>query len=144
MNRNARSTYKSSPKISSGIKKDNYENDYYTNYRSDGPGPFEIEASGKYGLSNWERSQTFQHDSFKGVGPKGYKRSDNSIEEEVCEILVQNRHVDVENVYISVQGGVVKLSGTVRDRQEKFEIEDIAEHVSGVTEVRNEILVARN
>ncbi len=101
----------------------------YRNYRSDGPGPFELEAQSR---------------TYNGFGPKGYKRSDNSIEEEVCEMLVHTRDLDVENVFIKVHDGVIKLSGSVRSRPEKFLIEDIAEHVSGVVEVENSIRVLKN
>ncbi|AUN99134.1 BON domain-containing protein [Bacteriovorax stolpii] len=130
MSKSYRPTFKNSREI----KKENYENDYYANYRSDGPGPVELEASVHH----------FRLETYRGIGPKSYTRSDNSIEEEVCEILIHDRFIDVENVFISVEKGVVKLSGSVRDRREKFEIEDIAEHVLGVVEVKNEIQVQKS
>ena len=104
-------------------------NEHYRNYRSDGPGPIELVAHSH---------------SYKGFGTSGYKRSDNSIEEEVCELLMHTVGLDVEDVFISVTNGIIKLSGSVKSRQEKFIIEDIAEHVSGVIEIENHIRVLKN
>ncbi|MBP0620587.1 BON domain-containing protein [Cupriavidus consociatus] len=73
------------------------------------------------------------------VGPKGYQRSDERIREEICERLAHARHVDVQDVEVDVEGGVVRLSGNVRDRREKYCIEDIADDVFGVREVHNGI-----
>lgn len=108
--------------------------DQYRNYRSDGPGPLELEGKGFY----------HHGENFSGIGPRGYKRSDNSIEEEVCEILVHEHRLDIENVYISVEDGVVRLSGSVMSREQKFIIEDIVEQVSGVAEVQNRLQVTKN
>ncbi|WP_434034159.1 BON domain-containing protein [Cupriavidus sp. a3] len=73
------------------------------------------------------------------VGPKGYQRSDERIREEICERLAHARHVDVQDVEVDVEGGVVRLSGNVRDRHQKYCIEDIADDVFGVREVHNGI-----
>jgi osmotically-inducible protein OsmY len=48
-----------------------------------------------------------------GKGPKGYKRSDDRIREEVCECISQQGHVDASEVEVRVQGGEVTLTGTV-------------------------------
>ncbi|MGY8525524.1 BON domain-containing protein [Paracidovorax citrulli] len=75
------------------------------------------------------------------VGPKGYQRSDERIHEAVCERLAYADGLDLSDVTVQVNGSVVKLTGSVRSRSEKFDIEDIADNVYGVTDVENEIRV---
>ncbi|WP_042878048.1 BON domain-containing protein [Cupriavidus necator] len=71
------------------------------------------------------------------IGPKGYQRSDERIREEICERLAHARHVDVRDVEVEVQSGVVRLTGNVQDRREKYCIEEIADDVFGVREIHN-------
>jgi hypothetical protein len=73
------------------------------------------------------------------VGPKGYQRSDERIREDICERLAHARHVDVRDVEVEVQGGVVRLTGNVRDRRQKYCIEEIADDVFGVREIHNAV-----
>ncbi|WP_420992190.1 BON domain-containing protein [Cupriavidus sp. 30B13] len=89
--------------------------------------------------SRWDaRGQT------RRTGPKGYQRSDERIHEAICEHLAYARGVDVSEVSVEVAGGVATLSGTVRSRSEKYDIEDLVDNVFGVTEVQNNIRVARH
>ncbi|ESJ23640.1 transporter [Cupriavidus sp. HPC(L)] len=78
------------------------------------------------------------------VGPKGYQRSDERIREDLCERLSDVPMVDVSQVSVEVSGGAVTLTGTVRERHEKFVIEDIADEIFGVQEVHNQIRVTRD
>ncbi|WP_422650783.1 BON domain-containing protein [Cupriavidus sp. H18C1] len=75
--------------------------------------------------------------------PKGYRRTDERICDEVCERLAEARDLDVSEVTVEVGSGIVTLSGTVSDRRAKYRVEDIAEEVMGVDEVRNNIRVPR-
>ena len=43
----------------------------------------------------------------------------------------------------AVNNGEVTLSGTVHSRAEKRDAEDVAEHISGVCEINNNLRVAR-
>lgn len=81
--------------------------------------------------------------NFSGIGPKGYVRSDESIEEEVCEILARDKHLDPSDIVVAVEEGIVKLSGTVKERHERFEAERLAEHVAGVEDIENDISVRK-
>jgi hypothetical protein len=81
-------------------------------------------------------------ESKSGLSPKGYKRSDERIREEVCELLTQHPNVDPTEIDIEVRESEVILSGTVDNRQEKHLIEDLAYSVSGVTEVNNQLRVS--
>ena len=80
----------------------------------------------------------------RGTGPKGYQRSDERIRDHLCTRLAYATGVDVSDVSVEVASGVVSLSGTVRRRSEKFDIEDMADNTSGVKEVQNNIRVQRD
>lgn len=78
------------------------------------------------------------HDSdYRGRGPKGYRRSDERITEDVSDRLADDRYVDASDIEVSVEHGEVTLGGSVDDRQTRRRAEDIAEQVSGVTYVQN-------
>lgn len=76
-----------------------------------------------------------------GMGPKGYRRSDERIKEDVSDRLSQTYDVDASEVEVSVANGEVTLTGTVPHREMKFRIEHIADGVSGVADVTNQIKV---
>ncbi|WP_437927037.1 BON domain-containing protein [Sorangium sp. So ce291] len=78
-----------------------------------------------------------------GRGPKGYKRSDARIQEDICELLSDLDDIDVSDVTVAVQGNEVTLEGTVPQRHHKRIIEHIAESVRGVEDVHNRIRVQR-
>ena len=78
--------------------------------------------------------------SFRGTGPKGYSRSDESILEDVCQRL-EDADMDPSDITVTVNGGEIKLSGGVDDRWAKRYAEDVAYEVRGVNDVRNELRV---
>ncbi|MBB2919766.1 BON domain-containing protein [Cupriavidus alkaliphilus] len=78
------------------------------------------------------------------TGPRGYQRSDDRIRDQICERLSYARGVDVSDVSVDVNEGVVSLTGTVRDRGQKYYIEDMADGTYGVKEVNNDIRVRRD
>jgi hypothetical protein len=80
---------------------------------------------------------------FRGRGPKGYQRSDERITEEVCQRLCDDDDIDASDVEVVVTSGEVTLTGTVPDRPSKRRAEDVAEHVSGVQNVQNNLRVNR-
>ncbi|AZG16804.1 BON domain-containing protein [Cupriavidus pauculus] len=75
------------------------------------------------------------------VWPKGYTRSDERIRDDVCERLAHDGRVDLREVEVDVEAGVVTLKGSARDRGEKHRIENIAGHVMGVKDVQNQLRV---
>jgi hypothetical protein len=93
---------------------------------------------GTYGRPYGGRSQ---RESFAGRGPKGWRRSDEQIRDEVNERLARDADVDATDVEVRVEGGVVILSGVVEDRGQKRRAEDLVEEVFGVDDVRNELKV---
>lgn len=79
-----------------------------------------------------------------GRAPKGYKRSDERLQEEVNDLLTDHPGIDASEIEVKVSQGEVTLSGTVESRQEKHLVEDLAAAVVGVGEVVNNLRVARN
>ena len=78
-----------------------------------------------------------------GRGPKGYHRSDDRIREEVSEELYRHPEIDASEIEVQVQNGEVTLTGKVEDRHQKRLAEDLAERISGVTDVHNQLKVDR-
>lgn len=77
----------------------------------------------------------------RGVGPKGYVRSDERIRELVCDDLMDDPWVDASGIEVAVKNGEVTLSGTVKTRETKRWAEDVAEHAGGVKHVQNNLRV---
>ncbi len=78
---------------------------------------------------------------FSGRGPKGYRRSDERILEEINERLTQDPDLDASEIEVQVTNCEVTLQGTVENRQAKRRAEDLAESISGVHDVQNQIRV---
>jgi hypothetical protein len=89
--------------------------------------------------SDWERESGPHY----GKGPKGYKRSDERIREEICEVMSRQGFVDASDVEVFVEAGIVRLVGTVASRYDKRALEQMADRVHGVEEVENEIRLRR-
>ncbi|HKO14956.1 MAG TPA: BON domain-containing protein [Gemmatimonadaceae bacterium] len=81
--------------------------------------------------------------NFRGVGPRNYRRSDESLYEDVCEALTRNADVDATDIEVSVDQGEVTLRGTVSDRRAKRRAEDVADTVRGVRDIHNQLTVER-
>jgi|GEM_PF-674897 len=84
-----------------------------------------------------------RHKDFSGFGPRGYKRSDARIEEEICELLARDHYIDASEIVVAVENGIVKLSGTVNHREDRVEAEMLSESVIGVEDIQNDISVNR-
>ncbi len=74
-------------------------------------------------------------------GPKGYQRSDDRLREEVINILINQASFDLDDVEVDVSQGVVKLTGSVPDRQARYEAEELADGLWGVKDVTNNLKV---
>jgi hypothetical protein len=51
--------------------------------------------------------------------------------------------LDASEVEVTVSNGEVTLTGTIGDREQKFRVEHLADSVSGVNEVHNQLRVKR-
>jgi osmotically-inducible protein OsmY len=81
---------------------------------------------------------------FQRRGPRGYRRSDERIREDICEALIGMTHLDASEVTVDVSDAIVRLDGTVPERRMKHAIEDVTAGVPGVLDVENRIRVVRS
>ncbi len=82
--------------------------------------------------------------NFRGRGPKGYRRSDERIREDVNDRLTDHQYLDATDIDVAVKEGEVTLSGKVFDRTDKRLAEDVAESVTGVKNVQNNLRTDKN
>ena len=131
-------------------------------------GRYGEQSYGRYNEGGWEGSQggwRNRQDEDRGPGwgeqmqqfggamagrmrrmfrsPKGYKRSDERIREDVCDQLAQSQ-IDPSDIEVSVSDGEVTLAGTVSERYMKWQAEQIIDGVGGVNEIHNQLRVRRN
>jgi osmotically-inducible protein OsmY len=77
----------------------------------------------------------------RGKGPKGYRRSDDRIRDDVSDRLTDDPDVDATDITVTVRDGEVTLDGNVDSRFAKRRAEDCAEAVSGIQHVQNNLRV---
>jgi osmotically-inducible protein OsmY len=118
-------------------------------------GQQDTSGRGYYGQQGWTGSQTGYGGQWtqtggvgrtglmRGRGPKGYKRSDDRIREDVCDRLTDHHDIDASEIEIRVQNGEVTLTGTVTERRQKYAAEQIIENLPGVVDVHNQLRVKR-
>ena len=75
--------------------------------------------------------------------PKGFKRSDERLKDDIAERLMYRDDVDSSDVSLEVKDGKVTLEGTVPVRWMRYVVDDIAESVMGVEDVENNVRVRR-
>jgi len=81
---------------------------------------------------------------YAGRGPRGYQRSDERIREDINDRLTDDAYVDATDIEVIVNNSMVTLTGRVGSREEKRRAEDIAESVTGVREMSNQLRVDRS
>jgi hypothetical protein len=81
--------------------------------------------------------------TYSGRGPKNYQRSDDRVREEICDCMTDDPMLDASEITVEVNKGEVMLSGTVTSRDQKRRAEDVAERISGVKDVTNQLRVSR-
>lgn len=97
------------------------------------------EVSSWFGDEDAERRRRM--DQFRGRGPKNYMRSDERIKEDVNDRLSDDGNLDASDMEVDVANGEVTLSGRISHRWDKRRAEDLAEAVSGVKHVQNNLRV---
>ena len=87
----------------------------------------------RYGGREWLGTETWRVPGpFAGRGPRGYKRSDDRIREELNDRLTAHGFIDATDVECSVHNGEVTLSGFVDSPDSKRAAEIVAEGIQGV------------
>lgn len=115
------------------------------------PGSYDRAGSGQFGFGpvygqggNRQGAAYEPPRSRSGRTPKGYTRSDERIREDVNDRLMQAYGLDPGEIEVKVESGEVKLTGSVESREEKFLAEQLAESVSGVKDIANQLRVQRS
>lgn len=89
------------------------------------------------------RKDEAREQNYRGRGPRGYRRSDERISEDINDRLTEHPRLDAADIDVSVSNSEVTLSGTVESRRAKRLAEDILEDVSGVSNVQNNLRISR-
>lgn len=103
--------------------------------REEGPHSWARLERGGY----WRRYES--RSGFQGRGPKGYQRSDDRIRDEICDCMTDDAVLDASEIEVAVVQGEVTLTGSVSSREQKRRAEDVAERISGVRDVTNQLRV---
>ncbi|WP_062015321.1 BON domain-containing protein [Aureimonas sp. AU4] len=98
------------------------------------------EISSWFGDRDAERRREADH-QYGGRGPKNYTRSDSRIQDDVNDRLTDDHYIDASDIEVSVKDREVTLSGHVANRDQKRRAEDLAERISGVSHVQNNLRV---
>jgi len=80
----------------------------------------------------------------RGGGSKGWRRTDESIREDVCEALAYHPALDATEIAVTVKDTEVTLEGSVSDRASKRLAEDITGRCRGVGDVHNRLIVRKS
>lgn len=118
-----------------------YERDEYLQARGGLPGFKPSARSGSGYIYNGMSGRDQTGVDHTGRGPKGWKRSDERICDDVSEILERHPGIDASEIEVSVKEGIVTLAGSVDHRRSKRLVEDAIDHVSGIKDIRNELNV---
>lgn len=119
-------------------------------YERDNEGRSWMERAGERMASFFGAGEEGRHDrshhmgEHRGRGPKGYRRSDERVREDVNDRLSDDPWLDASNIEVEVKSCEVTLTGTVMSREDKRRAETIAESVSAVSHVQNNLRVDQN
>jgi len=92
----------------------------------------------------WRQYEASRQPDFAGRGPKDYQRSDTRIREEICDRMTDDPMLDASQISVEVKGGEALLTGSVTSRDQKRRAEHIADLISGVKDVTNQLRVMRD
>lgn len=73
-----------------------------------------------------------------------WRRSDDSIREDVCEALAYEPRLDARDIEVEVKDGEVTLKGTVATRDEKRLAEHVLETIRGVSDIHNRLTIKKD
>lgn len=109
------------------------------------PGEAGPDGRERYGVQYDREDRAFdtspRRPSFRGRGPKNYRRSDERLRELVSERLEDHEAIDASDMEVEVREGVVMLTGTVDSRRTKRLAEDVALITTGVLDVQNALKI---
>jgi hypothetical protein len=92
---------------------------------------------------HWDEAREDMRADHRGRGPRGYRRSDERIREDVSDRLTDDPYLDATEIEVAVAEGEVTLTGVVATREDKRRAERLAEDCTGVSDVQNNVKVRR-
>ncbi len=93
----------------------------------------------RQGSNYWGVGSERNFNDNRGKGPKNYSRSKERIIEDINDRLSDDRMLDASDIEVKAENSTIILSGTVDTKEAKRRAEDIAESISGVSNVENRI-----
>ncbi len=124
---------------------DDYRNRSDESYRNRNSDNLRTRYGNRENHSEYRSNSSESFDQgYRGKGPKGYKRSNEKIEDEVCQELMRSPQIDASDIEVSVKDGVVTLKGSVESKSVKRLAEDLCEEVLGVEDVQNTLRIVKN
>ena len=76
-------------------------------------------------------------------GPRSRRKPDESLRQEIREILIADPELEATDIEVEVEGGAVTLRGVVVDSDARLLAEELVESLVGVREVHNRLRVER-
>lgn len=104
-----------------------------------GDGGFGEGPLGSHYLKPVAQTAENQARDYRGIGPKNYRRSDQRIYEDACELLTLSPEVDARDIELSVSNGEIVLKGTVPDHHMRLQAEKCLEDCPGAFEIVNQL-----
>ncbi|OYX29866.1 MAG: hypothetical protein B7Y99_12450 [Caulobacterales bacterium 32-69-10] len=77
----------------------------------------------------------------RGRGPRGYRRADHRINEDIHDQLTEDPWIDASDIEVQVRDGEVELRGYVRTPEDRRRALEIADKVAGVMHVHHDLRV---
>ncbi len=78
---------------------------------------------------------------YTGMGPSDYTGQDDWIYHQINQRLMAHGYLDASDIEVSVDEGIVTLTGSVDSRKAKRQAEDTVDSVLGVVDVNNELRI---
>jgi osmotically-inducible protein OsmY len=104
----------------------------------------EVDSPGQAGAwAGQERRQEPRDGIAGGGGARLRRKTDDSLAQEIHEILTSDPELDATDVEVFVEGGAVTLGGVVEHPDAKLLAEELTESVAGVRLVHNRLVVRR-
>lgn len=79
--------------------------------------------------------------NFSGVGPKGWKMSDEKLRQRVCEVLTHSHEVDPTEIEVRVEDGIAYLKGFIKSRGMKRVAMDLVDSIPGIEDVFTQLQI---
>lgn len=112
----------------------------YGGYGSGGGGYTASAGGGTSGIGG-RQGQIAEHGPYVGHGPQGWRRTDESLHEEVCEILTRHGQIDASGIRVTVENSEITLEGTVGSRREKRLAEEVLDGCHGLKDIHNHLRI---